>query len=55
MRLGWLPGCATRRGSHVVDYDEAALREVTGYVTALANVEDLPSHGDAVNIRFSVP
>ncbi len=40
------------RGIHVVDYDEAALREVAGHVTALAEAEDLPAHGAAVRARF---
>jgi histidinol dehydrogenase len=40
------------RGIHVVEYDEAALRDVAGHVVALANAEDLPAHGDAVTARF---
>ena len=40
------------RGIHVVEYDEAALRDVGGHVVALANAEDLPAHGDAVRARF---
>jgi histidinol dehydrogenase len=40
------------RGIHVVEYDEAALRDVAGHVVALANAEDLPAHGDAVKVRF---
>ena len=40
------------RGIHVVDYDEAALRDVAGHVTALAEAEDLPAHGAAVRARF---
>ena len=40
------------RGIHVVEYDEAALRDVAGHVVALANAEDLPAHGDAVKARF---
>jgi histidinol dehydrogenase len=40
------------RGIHVVDYDEAALREVVGQVSALADAEDLPAHGAAVRVRF---
>ncbi len=35
----------------VVTYDETALREVAGHVVALAEAEDLPSHGDAVRSR----
>jgi histidinol dehydrogenase len=40
------------RGIHIVEYDEAALREVAGHVVTLANVEDLPAHGQAVSVRF---
>ncbi|WP_250030492.1 histidinol dehydrogenase [Paractinoplanes maris] len=40
------------RGVHVIEYDEAALRDVAGHVVALANAEDLPAHGDAVRARF---
>jgi histidinol dehydrogenase len=40
------------RGIHVVDYDEAALRDVAPHVITLANVEDLPAHGQAVAARF---
>nr|WP_323132161.1 histidinol dehydrogenase [Kineococcus indalonis] len=41
------------RPVHVVDYDEAALREVAGHVVALAESEDLPAHGQAVTARFA--
>lgn len=40
------------RGIHVVDYTEAALKDVSGYVITLANAEDLPAHGEAVRRRF---
>ncbi|GIE34993.1 histidinol dehydrogenase [Actinoplanes italicus] len=40
------------RGIHVVEYTEDALRDVAGHVVALANAEDLPAHGDAVQVRF---
>jgi histidinol dehydrogenase len=40
------------RGIHVISYDEAALREVAAHVVTLAEVEDLPAHGAAVNARF---
>jgi histidinol dehydrogenase len=40
------------RGIHVVDYDEAALRDVAPHVITLANVEDLPAHGQAVAARL---
>ena len=40
------------RGIHVVDYTEAALKDVSGYVITLARAENLPSHGEAVRRRF---
>ena len=40
------------RGIHVIDYDEAALRDVAHHVVALANAEDLPGHAAAVEVRF---
>ncbi|GAA4399791.1 histidinol dehydrogenase [Tsukamurella soli] len=40
------------RGVHVVEYDEAALKDVSGTVITLANAEDLPAHGEAVRLRF---
>ncbi|CAN3128909.1 histidinol dehydrogenase [Mycobacterium sp. smrl_JER01] len=40
------------RGIHVVDYSEAALKDVSGHVITLANAENLPSHGEAVRRRF---
>ncbi len=40
------------RGVHIVAYDEAALRDVAHHVVTLANVEDLPAHGQAVSVRF---
>ena len=40
------------RGIHVVEYTEAALKEVAGHVMTLANAEDLPAHGEAVRLRF---
>lgn len=40
------------KGVHVIEYDEAALRDVAGHVVALANAEDLPAHGEAVKARF---
>jgi histidinol dehydrogenase len=39
------------RGVHVIDYDEAALRDVAHHVVALANAEDLPGHAAAVEVR----
>jgi histidinol dehydrogenase len=40
------------RGVHVVDYDEAALRGVAPHVITLAQTEDLPAHGQAVEARL---
>ncbi|MDM2643681.1 histidinol dehydrogenase [Mycobacteroides abscessus] len=40
------------RGIHIVDYTEAALKEVAGHVITLANAENLPAHGEAVRRRF---
>lgn len=40
------------RSVHVVEYDEAALREVASAVVALADAERLPAHGEAVRARF---
>ncbi|GAC69985.1 histidinol dehydrogenase [Gordonia soli] len=41
------------KGVHVIDYDEAALRDVADTVVTLAQAEDLPAHGDAVARRFA--
>lgn len=40
------------RGIHVVNYDRAALEGVAHHVVNLANAEDLPAHGEAVQARF---
>lgn len=40
------------RGIHVVEYDEAALKDVSGHVITLSQAENLPSHGEAVRRRF---
>lgn len=40
------------RGIHVVDYSETALKDVAVHVVTLANAEDLPAHGQAVQARF---
>jgi histidinol dehydrogenase len=40
------------RGIHIVEYDEAALRDTARHVVTLATVEDLPAHGQAVRVRF---
>jgi histidinol dehydrogenase len=41
------------RGIHVIEYTEAALKEVSGHVQALAAAEQLPAHGEAVRRRFA--
>ena len=40
------------RGIHVIDYTEAALKDVSGHLVTLAAAEDLPAHGEAVRRRF---
>jgi histidinol dehydrogenase len=40
------------RGIHLVEYDRTALRQAAPHVVALAGVEDLPAHGQAVTVRF---
>jgi histidinol dehydrogenase len=41
------------RGVQLIEYDEAALKDVAPHVVALAHAEDLPAHGQAVTARFS--
>ena len=41
------------RGVHVVEYTQAALRDVAHHVVTLAGAEDLPAHGEAVTARFA--
>ncbi|GGC69532.1 histidinol dehydrogenase [Hoyosella rhizosphaerae] len=41
------------KGVHVVEYSADALRDVAPHVVALANAEDLPAHGQAVQRRFA--
>ncbi|MCV7322016.1 histidinol dehydrogenase [Mycolicibacterium confluentis] len=40
------------KGIHVIDYTEAALKDVSGHVITLSKAEDLPAHGEAVRRRF---
>jgi histidinol dehydrogenase len=40
------------RGVQLIEYGEAALRDVAPHVVALADAEDLPAHGQAVTARF---
>lgn len=42
------------RPQQIVEYDQAALAEVSGHIVALANAEALPAHGEAVQARFDV-
>ncbi|RZT85224.1 histidinol dehydrogenase [Pseudonocardia sediminis] len=49
---GGLSTATFLRGVHVVEYTEAALRDVADQVVTLANAEDLPAHGQAVTARF---
>ena len=39
------------RGSQVIDYSAAALREVADHIETLAAAEDLPAHGAAIAVR----
>lgn len=41
------------RNIQMVNYDESALREVAEAVVRLADAEDLPAHGQAVQARFA--
>ncbi len=41
------------RAVQVINYDRAALEQVSGHIVSLSGAEDLPGHGDAVRIRFS--
>jgi histidinol dehydrogenase len=49
---GGLSVASFLRGTHVVDYSRDALAEVSAEVLALADAEDLPAHGQAVQARF---
>jgi histidinol dehydrogenase len=43
------------RSVHVIEYSRDALAEVADHVVNLADAEDLPAHGAAVNVRFGRP
>ncbi len=43
------------RAIQVINYNRAALEEVSGHIVSLAGAEDLPAHGEAVTARFSTP
>lgn len=40
------------RPVNLIEYDEAALKEVSDVVINFANAEDLPAHGEAIRARF---
>jgi histidinol dehydrogenase len=40
------------RAMQLVDYDRAALADVSSSILALSAAEDLPAHGEAVSARF---
>lgn len=40
------------RNVYMIDYDEAALKDVSNTVIALADAEALPAHGEAIRARF---
>jgi len=44
---------AFTKSVHVVDYSRDALAEVADHVVTLAEAEDLPGHGAAIQVRFS--
>lgn len=37
---------------NLIEYDEAALKEIADTVVALADAEELPAHGEAIRARF---
>ena len=37
---------------HLIDYDEAALKDIADTVVTLADAEQLPAHGEAIRARF---
>ena len=41
------------RPQQVIEYDRAALAEVRDAIVALAEAEQLPAHGEAVEARFA--
>ena len=43
------------RPQQVIEYDRAALSQVRAAVVTLADAEDLPAHGEAVEARFDAP
>ena len=41
-----------RKAVHVVEYTDAALRDIADHVMTLADAEDLPGHGAAIRVRL---
>ena len=44
---------AFTKSVHVIDYSRQALADVADHVVTLAQAEDLPGHGQAVQVRFA--
>lgn len=40
------------RGLHFIEYSQKAFTDIAPTVVTLANSEDLPAHGEAMNVRF---
>lgn len=40
------------RAVNIIEYDEAALKEISPTIIALADAEKLPAHGEAIKARF---
>lgn len=40
------------RGLHFIEYNKSAFTDIAPTVITLANSEDLPAHGEAMNVRF---
>jgi histidinol dehydrogenase len=40
------------RGLHFIEYDQTAFNAISQVVITLANAEDLPAHGQAIEARF---
>ena len=44
-----------RTSVHVIEYTREALADVAAHVVSLANAEDLPGHGAAIDVRTQAP
>lgn len=40
------------RAVNLIEYDEAALKDISDTIVALADAEELPAHGEAIRSRF---